>query len=76
MQSVEEILEAARRLPAPERRRLIEELGNGGGPETAEARRKAALDRFIARAGTGHSDFTDVSENKNKHLADVYATKP
>jgi hypothetical protein len=76
VQTLEDILEAARRLPEPERRRLIEELGNGGGAETTEARRKAALERFLTRAGAGHSDFTDVSENKNKHLADGYATKP
>jgi len=27
----------------------------------------------LARAGTGHSDFTDVSSDKDKHLAAVYA---
>jgi hypothetical protein len=76
MQTLEEILKAARRLPDPERRRLIEELENGGGAEAAEARRKAALDQFLAMAGTAHSDVTDLSENKNKYLAEIYATKP
>jgi hypothetical protein len=27
----------------------------------------------LARAGTGHSDFTDVSGDKYKHLAAGYA---
>lgn len=75
MHSFEEILEAARRLPEPERRRLVEELRNGH-EAPPEARQRAALERWRARAGTGHSDYTDVSENKNVHLADAYATRP
>jgi hypothetical protein len=75
MPTFEEVLRAARRLPEADRRRLVEELG-GGGEIAPDERRRAALERWRARAGTGHSDFSDVSENKNKHLADIYATKP
>lgn len=75
LRTFEEILEAARRLPEPEQHRLADELGNGH-EAPPEERRRDALKRWRARAGTGHSDLTDVSENKNKHLADIYATKP
>jgi len=39
-----------------------------GSPETAQA---AAFERWVSLAGTGHSDFTDVSGDKYKHLAAV-----
>ncbi|MGH8218125.1 MAG: hypothetical protein ACREUT_06115 [Steroidobacteraceae bacterium] len=29
-----------------------------------------------SRAGTGHADVDDVSSNKNRHLAEVYAPNP
>ena len=32
--------------------------------------------RSLAASGTGHTDFPDVSSNKQKHLGDVYAPKP
>lgn len=77
MQTFEDILEAARRLPEAERRRLVEALSDDGGKETSGVRkRKVALERFLAMAGTVHADITDLSENKNKYLADIYATKP
>lgn len=34
-----------------------------------------ALARFLAMAGTGKGPYTDVSSNKYKHLAEIYATK-
>ncbi len=78
MQTVDEIMEAVRRLPEVERRRLIDELQGDGSrqpDETSDNRRRAAMARWLARAGTGHSDFTDVSTNKNKHLAEISAGK-
>ena len=73
--TVEQILEQAKHLSVDERRRLVEALeealhGEDGG---LEAKRLAALDRWIARAGTGHSDFADVARDKYKHLAEAYS---
>ncbi|MCG8555634.1 MAG: hypothetical protein MJD61_10165 [Proteobacteria bacterium] len=41
-----------------------------------EQRRRAAMQGWLEMAGTGHSEHTDVSENKYRHLAEAYATKP
>jgi hypothetical protein len=49
---------------------LVSEEVNG-----AQAQRLAALDAWIAKAGTGQSSFTDVARDKYKHLADVYADR-
>ena len=76
MRSVDEILKQARSLSPDERRKLVDSLEEGLADEQetdAEAARLAALDRWIAHAGIGHSDFTDVSSDKYKHLAEVYA---
>jgi hypothetical protein len=88
MQTLNEVLEAARRLSAEEQERLVEALTKRLLLEELDAmeedrresssgdRRKAAMEHWLAMAGTGHSDQTDVSENKNKYLAEAYATKP
>ncbi len=76
MQTVEEILEAAESLPENERERLIEKLTHRRKPDQeTDARRRAAMNDWLAMAGTVDSDFTDVSTNKGKHLAEIYADK-
>ena len=88
------ILEEFQRLPASEKRWLLQKLIAGpvrsepaveevsDSPEASERlegihenRRNAAMNEWLAMGGTGHSDATDVSENKSKHLAEVYKTK-
>ena len=59
-----------RRLVAEIQRGLVNEEANG-----AEAKRLAALDAWIAKAGTGESSFSDVARDKYKHLAEVYADR-
>jgi hypothetical protein len=76
MRSVDDILKQANGLSPKERRKLIDSLEEGLSDEQAtdpEAARLAGLARWLSRAGTGHSDFTDVSSDKYKHLAAVYA---
>ena len=73
MQTVEEILDAARRLPEGERRRLVEALQGNRREEPIEEQRRDALSSWLGLAGRFHSDFTDVSTEKYKHLSDVYA---
>jgi hypothetical protein len=49
-------------------------VGYESGPASAwGAADESVLERWLARAGTGHSDFTDVSGDKYKHLAAGYA---
>ena len=51
--------------------------GTGSGSESrsnkSRTRRKTSYARTLALAGMGHSDLTDVSLHKGKHLADVYS---
>ena len=78
MHTVNEIVEEAKRLTASDRRRLVAEIQKGLVSEEvngAQAQRLAALDAWIAKAGTGQSTFTDVARDKYKHLADVYADR-
>jgi hypothetical protein len=76
MQSLEDLMRAARRLPPEDRRRMLEDLeASLRDDEPPEDDRRAALERFIARSGSLHSEHTDVSSDKYKHLAEVYATK-
>jgi hypothetical protein len=75
MRSVRDLADQAKQLSVEERRQLIEELVRDlapAEPPSAEAR-QAGLERWLALAGTGHSDYTDVSTDKYKHLAEIYA---
>ncbi len=79
MQAIDHIFEEARRLPVEQQRRLIEKLQeevSGANEDPEQARRMAALDKLLELAGTVHSDYTDVSSNKYKHLAEIYRHKP
>jgi hypothetical protein len=76
MQTVEDIIEAARSLPAVERRRLIDELdAMGEGDEARKApaagpERKGRYAGLLALAGTVRSDVHDVSADKYRYVAD------
>lgn len=74
MQTVEEPLQAARRLSDGERRRLIEAL-QGGREESIGPSRREAVSSRVKLAGRFHSDFPDVSTDKYRHLGDAYADK-
>ena len=76
MRKVDEILKRARELPPEERRKLVDSLEEGLADEEAgspEATRVSAFERWLSLAGTGHSEFNDVSSDKYKHLAAAYA---
>lgn len=76
MRTVDEILKRASKLPPEERRKLVDSLEEGLADEQASSSDGAhvsAFERWLSLAGTGHSDFTDVSGDKYKHLAAVYA---
>ena len=67
MHTINEIVEEAKRLTVSDRRRLVAEIQKGLVSEEvngAQAQRLAALDAWIAKAGTGQSSFTDVARDK------------
>jgi DNA-binding GntR family transcriptional regulator len=83
MQTMDEILQNLRRLAPDEREQVRAELDaleqaekeENGGQAPTEDGREAAMQDWLAVAGTFHSDFADVSTDKYKHLGDVYADK-
>jgi hypothetical protein len=74
---LEKLIEEALQLPASDRRRLIEAVERSVEGET-EARPFApgSYGRLVALAGTAMSDFSDVSTDKYRHVAEAYAPKP
>jgi hypothetical protein len=74
MHTVEEIIEQVRRLSLQDRRRLVEEL-EGLLAEENQPPLDGPYARSLALAGTVHTDFTDVSVDKYKHLAEAYADR-
>ena len=74
MRTVEEIVEDIKLLSPQERLRLVDKIiVLGQNERTVEETQLAALDAFLALAGTAETDYTDVSSDKYKHLADIYA---
>ena len=65
---LEEILEQARRLSEEEQRQLVADLQGDQGESPSEGRRQKAMRRWLARAGTGHADATDISSHKKEYL--------
>jgi DNA-binding GntR family transcriptional regulator len=82
MQTMSEILQSLRKLAPDEREQVRAELDaleqaakENGGDAPTEDGREAAMQDWLAMAGTFHSDFTEVSTDKYKHLGDVYADR-
>jgi hypothetical protein len=73
--TLEDILAQAQRLPEDEKQQLIADLQAEKSAVPTEARRQNAMKRWLARAGSGHADATDISARKNEYLAESYATK-
>jgi hypothetical protein len=74
MRREDELLEEARRLTVAERRRLAERLLQEINND-ASAPSDDVLDELLKLEGIGHSDFTDVSSDKYRHLAEAYSSK-
>ncbi|MGH8478588.1 MAG: hypothetical protein ACREXK_03165 [Gammaproteobacteria bacterium] len=75
MHTIEDIIEQAQRLSPQDRRRLIDELQYSLAAEPGEEPLlpEGPYARSLALAGTAHTDFTDVSSDKYRHLAEAYA---
>jgi hypothetical protein len=76
MHTIEDIIDRARQLPRQDQRRLLEELEDLLDQEsTAEEFLipEKSYSRSLGLAGTLRTEFTDVSADKYKHLAEAYA---
>ncbi len=77
MDIVETLIARARQLPRADRQRVVEAVEDSLSEETmmTSGTAEGPYKRSLALAGTMHTDFTDVSADKYKHLAAVYASQ-
>lgn len=75
MNTVEAIIAQARQLSPQERWQLVKKLEALLVEEPAAQPDKGPYAQSLALAGTAHSDFTDVSADKYRHLAEAYTDK-
>ena len=77
MTKVEKLIKEANELPEDERIRLLEAVERSLVSTDAEqASRPGSYTSLISIAGSVPSDFSDVSTEKYRHLADAYAPRP
>jgi hypothetical protein len=77
MTKVEILIEEALQLPASDRLRLIEAVERSVEGETvAGPLASGSYAPLVALAGTAVSDFSDVSTDKYRHVAEAYSPKP
>jgi hypothetical protein len=77
MTKVEKLIKEANELPEADRMRLLEAVERSLVSTDAEhASRPVSYTSLISIAGSVPSDFSDVSTEKYRHLADAYAPRP
>jgi hypothetical protein len=75
MESVDELFEQAKRLKPEELSKLVVRLEEHLASIEENSHKSRSFARMLALSGIGHSDWSDVSSHKGKHLAEVYATR-
>jgi hypothetical protein len=77
MTRVEALLEQAKRLSPNERKELAKRLQASLKSHRVQRERKplGPYSPLLELAGTADSEFHDVSTNKHKHLAEIYAPR-
>lgn len=77
MRMVDELLEQAKKLPLKAQRELKDRLAESleQRETTAESPEAGPYASLLSSAGSAHSTAPDVSRNKRKHLAEIYAPK-
>lgn len=68
MTKLEALIEEARRLPVPDRQKLLVEVERSLACETGPA---ASYGSLLSLAGTAGSQYTDVSVDKYGHVAEA-----
>ena len=77
MTKVERLIRDANELPEADRLRLLEAVERSLVSTDAEqASRPGSYTSLISIAGSVPSEFSDVSTEKYRHLADAYAPRP
>jgi hypothetical protein len=77
MTKVEKLIREARQLPETDRARLLDEVERSLDADTTATRSDPrSYASLISIAGSAPSDFSDVSTEKYRHLAEAYAPKP
>ncbi len=75
MESADRLFELAKHLKPEELSRLVTLLEEHLASVEKSSDRTRSYARTLALFGTAHSDWSDVSSQKGKHLAEVYATR-
>ena len=75
MESADKLFEQAKRLKPEELSRLVSRLEQFLASVELSSDKARSYTRMLALSGTAHSDWSDVSSHKGKHLAEVYATR-
>jgi hypothetical protein len=77
MTKLERLIKEANELPEADRLRLLEEVERSlVNPDAEQASRPGSYTSLMSLAGSVPSDFSDVSTEKYRHLADAYAPRP
>jgi len=74
MESADKLFELAKRLKLEELSKLVALLEDYLASVEGSPDRARSYAHTLALSGTAHSDWSDVSSQKGKHLAEVYAT--
>ena len=75
MESADKLFEQAKRLKPEELSKLVSLLEEFLASVELSSDKTRSYTRTLALSGTAQSDWSDVSSNKGKHLAEVYATR-
>lgn len=77
MPTVAEFIDQIRLLPSQDQRQLLKELQVLVEKELDEKQKtgEGPYAHSLTLAGTVHANFTDVSTDKYKHLAEAYASR-
>lgn len=78
MRTVDDLMEQAKQLPPQARRELRDRLDQSleeAERSVAEGAYEGPYASLLRSAGSAHSLGPDVTRNKNKHLAEIYAPK-
>ena len=75
MTKLEALIEEARQLPVSERRRLVAEVERSLESDGAALVGPGSYAPLLSATGKFPSDFTDVSTDKYRHLADALSPK-
>jgi hypothetical protein len=75
MEDADKLFERAKRLKPEELSKLVVRLEEYLASFEESQAKPPLYSHTLALSGTAHSDWTDVSSHKRKHLAEVYAPK-